>query len=344
MTICTPDLQIASTLNKLLVRQELSSEEIEQWMQALMTGRCGEAETAALLVALRAKGETAGEIAAAATVLRRHMQRWDPGRAGVLDTCGTGGDHSGTFNISTATALVVAACGVPVVKHGNRAASGRTGSADVLAELGVRIDGDSIFVRRCLDRAGVAFCLAPLFHPALRHVAAVRQRLGVPTLFNFLGPLANPAGVEIQLIGVSRPELLDVFAVALSRLGTRRALVVMGSDGLDEVSLSAPTLVRQVIGQDIRAWEWRPGDFGLPTCIRADLQVGNVAESAAMIQRLLNGEIGPPAHIVMANAAAALLAAERVQSPREGVELAASALQSGRAADVLTELIRESHV
>ena len=226
-------------LADLLARRELSAVQMSQMMATLMTGQCGEAEAAAFLVALRMKGESASEIAAAATIMRDHMVRWDAGLPGVLDTCGTGGDGTGTFNISTATAIVVAACGVPVVKHGNRSVSGRTGSADVLAELGVRVEGDAACARRCLERAGLAFCFAPQFHPALKNVAAVRRRLGVPTIFNCLGPLANPAGAEFQLLGVGRPEILDLMAGALARLKTRRALVVCGQDGLDEVSLMA---------------------------------------------------------------------------------------------------------
>src|SRR5262245_49236322 len=192
------------------------------------------------------KGETAEELAAAAAVLREAMVKLPAARGGVLDTCGTGGDGTGTFNISTAAALVAAAAGVPVVKHGNRAVSGNSGSADVLAALGVRVEGDGAFARRCLERAGLAFCFAPYFHPALRHVAAVRRRLGIGTLLNCLGPLANPAGAAYQLLGVGRPELLDRMAGALARLGTGRALVVCGRDGLDEVSLGGPTLVREV--------------------------------------------------------------------------------------------------
>ncbi len=307
-------------------------------MAQLMSGHCPEADAAAFLVALRMKGETAREIAAAARVLREHMVRWQPGVTGVLDTCGTGGDGSGTFNISTATALVIAAAGVPVVKHGNRSVSSRTGSADVLGALGIRIDGDADHARRCLQTVGFAFCFAPNFHPALRHVAAVRRRLGVPTIFNCLGPLVNPAGAQHQLLGVGRPELLDLVAGALAELGTKHAVVVCSHDGLDEVSLSAPTRVRRIRGHEVAVEEWSAGDFGLEPCRLADLAVADAEESAQMIRKVLTGRDGPATRVVLANAAAGLLAAERVANLREGVELARSALASGRARAVVETL------
>lgn len=328
-----------AVLAALLDGRNLAEGEMTALMEELMSGRAGEAETAAVLVALRAKGETPAELAAAARVLRRHMLRLDPGRAGVLDTCGTGGDGTGTFNISTAAALVVAGCGVPVVKHGNRAVSSQSGSADVLAALGVRVEGDLPFTRRCLDRAGLAFCFAPHFHPALRHVAPVRRRLGVRTLFNLLGPLANPAGADFQVLGVGRPDLLDTLAAALSLLGPRRALLVSGKDGLDEVSLAGPTFVREVAGSRVRAWEWTPDDFGLAPCDTAVLRVPGAAESAAVIRGILAGDDGPPTRVVLANAAAALVAVGRAATPREAVALAADSLASGRARRVLDQLL-----
>jgi anthranilate phosphoribosyltransferase len=326
-------------LARLLARQELTPAQVRAVMQALMRGHCGEAEAAAFLTALRMKGETAGELAEAARVLREHMVRWDPGREGVLDTCGTGGDGADTFNISTAAALVAAACGVPVVKHGNRAVSSRCGSADVLAELGVAVESGSAAARQCLEEAGLAFCFAPHFHPAMRHVARVRQRLRVGTLFNCLGPLANPAGAPFQLLGVGRAELLDRMAGALARLGTTHALVVWASDGLDEVSLSAPTEVREVRGQEVSAWQWTPADFGLGPCRLEDLRADGPTASATIIRGVLAGADGPAARVVLANAAAALLAAQRVRTPLEGVALAREALATGRARQVLERLV-----
>lgn len=318
---------------------ELRPDQMRWLMQEVMAGRSPEGETAALLIALRMKGETAAELAGAAEVLREHMVRLETGGGPLIDTCGTGGDGTGTFNISTATALVVAGAGVRVVKHGNRAASGRSGSADVLAALGVHVEGDCAFARRCLERAGLAFCFAPVFHPALRHVASLRRRLRVRTLFNWLGPLANPGAAPFQLLGVGRAELLDPLAGALARLGTQRSFVVASRDGLDEVSLSAPTRVREVRGTQIRELEWRPADFGLAPCRLEELRADGPEESAALICAILAGRSGAPARVVLANAAAALLAAEQVGTLAEGVALAARAIADGRAQRVLDQLV-----
>jgi anthranilate phosphoribosyltransferase len=329
----------AEVMAALLDRRALTDEQTHAFMRDLMLGRVGEAGAAALLTALRMKGESADELAAAASELRAHMVRFETGRAGVLDTCGTGGDGSATFNISTAAALVAAGAGVPVVKHGNRAASSRSGSADVLAALGVAARDDLGWTGRCLERAGLAFCFAPHFHPALRHVAPVRRRLGFRTLFNCLGPLANPAGAEYQLLGVGRPELLEPMAGALARLGVRHAFVVSGQDGLDEVSLSAPTLVREVCGRVVTAREWQARDFGLEPCKPEELKVSGPEESAHVITAILAGRGGAATRIVVANAAAALLAAEQVGTLVEGVARATEALQTGRARRVLERLV-----
>jgi len=326
-------------LERLLARQSLDREAMRTVMLGLLTGMCGPAETAALLIALRLKGETAEEIAAAAEVLREQMIPLDSGCDNVLDTCGTGGDGTGTFNISTATAFVVAGCGVPVVKHGNRAISGKSGSADVMAELGVRVQSDPVWARRCLDQTGLAFCLAPAFHPGMRHVGPVRQALRVRTLFNCLGPLANPARAPYQLLGVGRPEWLDLLAAALARLGVRRALLVSGSDGLDEVTLSGTTQVREVCEARVNGWEWTANDFGLAPCLLADLQVGGPAESASMIRQALSDSNSPAGRVVIANTAAALVAAERVDTLTEGVRRARLAINDRSAERVLEALI-----
>lgn len=344
MTLSSPPSWFVATLTALLERRDLPPMHMCQMMHGILNGACGEVETAALLVALHAKGETADELAAAAAVLREYCVPLVAGRNDVLDTCGTGGDGSCTFNISTATALVAAAAGVPVVKHGNRAMSSRSGSADVLAALGVRVELDAASARRCLERTGMTFCLAPLFHPRMQHVGSVRRRLGVRTLFNCLGPLANPAGASYQLLGVGRADWLDRLAAALARLGTRRALLVCGRDGLDEVSLAGPTLVREVTADQVRAEEWMPEDFGLAPCRLEELRVAGPEESAAVIRAVFQGEEGPARRIVLANAAAALLVAEKVASLPEGVAMAAEAISSGRAVGVLNDLVALSQV
>jgi anthranilate phosphoribosyltransferase len=332
----------APTLSTLLERTDLGAVRMCQLMEGLLCGACGEAETAALLVALRMKGETADELAAAAAVLRDHMRPVDTGDLPVLDTCGTGGDGSGTFNISTAAALVVAAAGVPVVKHGNRAVSGNSGSADVLAALGVNVESPALASRECLARAGMIFCLATAFHPAMRSLGALRRRLGVRTLFNCLGPLANPAGAPYQLIGVGRSEWLDRMAGALARLGTRHALLVCGRDGLDEVSPCAPTLVREVRNGEVTACEWTPADFDLAPCRLDDLRADGPGASAAMVREAIEGRDGAPYRATLANAAAALLAADQVATPREGIDRASRAISSGGAKRVLAALAEAS--
>ena len=329
----------AEILHLLVSEHELSPQHMRAVMERMMSGQCSDMETATLLVALRMKGETAGEIAAAATVLREHMVCLETGHADVLDTCGTGGVGRATFNISTAAALVAAGAGVPVVKHGNRAVSSISGSADVLAALGLAVREDLAWVRRCLDCAGLAFCFAPHFHPAMHHVAAVRRRLKIRTLLNCLGPLANPANAVYQLLGVGRIEMLDAMAGALAQLGTRRAFLLCADDGLDEVSLSARTFVREVRGHTLCAHEWTARDFGLEACSLADLKVTGPAESAAVIRTILDGGDSPAARVVVANAAAALLASERVHTLVAGVALAKETIKTGRARNVLEKLL-----
>lgn len=307
-------------------------------MRQLMQGSCDGELAAAFLMGLRVKGESGAEIAAAAGVLREHMVAFDAGQVNVLDTCGTGGDGSGTFNISTATALVMAGAGVAVVKHGNRSVSSKSGSADVLAELSVNIEGDLARTRRCLDEAGLAFCFAPTFHPAMKNVGPLRRKLGVPTIFNCLGPLANPARASRQLLGVGRLDLLDRMAEALQQLGTTRSLVVHALDGLDEVSLGAATLVREVSLAGIVEHRWTHADFGLPACSLEDLRVADVAGSARAIEEVLQNREGPATWVVQANAAAGLWLMGVVDDLRAGVAVAAEALRSGRARAVLDKL------
>ena len=322
----------------LLARTDLPSGLADDAFRDLLHGRVDDVLAAAFVTALRMKGESPAEIAAAARGLREQMIRLVPVSGPVLDTCGTGGDDTGTFNISTAAALVVAGAGVPVVKHGNRAVSSKSGSADVLRALGVPIESGPAWAQRCLDRIGFAFCYAPQFHQGMAHVSTLRRKLGVRTVFNLLGPLANPASADFQLIGVGNPDLLDVLAAALAELGVRRAILVCGFDGMDEVSLAVPTMVRIVEGGQFHTDEWDRTDFGLEAVAVNEIKAADAAESAGIIRRVLNGEHGPARRIVLANAAAALVAAEVVTNLHDGVLVAESSLDSGSAKAVLERL------
>lgn len=328
----------ATAFNTLLSGQDLSAATVTEAVRDLVAGRVDEARAAAFITALRMKGENAEEIAAAAEVLREQMVRLVPVSGPVLDTCGTGGDDSGTFNISTLAALIAAGAGVPVVKHGGRAVSSKSGSADVLRELGVPIDAGPEWAQKCLDRAGFAFCFAPHFHRGMAHVAELRKKLGVRTIFNLLGPLANPASAPYQLLGVGKPELLDPLAAALARLGVRQAVLVCSFDGLDEVSLAAPTMVRIVRGNEYETREWSPADFGLATVTPRSIRANDSTESAAIICGVLNGGDGPAKRIAVANAAAALWAAEAVPTLKDGVAKAEAALLAGKPRAVLAAL------
>jgi len=329
---------LAEGLSLLLRADELPGEVMAEAMRALTSGAADEAESAAFLTALAMKGETAGEIAVAVGVLREKMVRLQAPAGNVIDTCGTGGDGSGTFNISTAVALVVAGAGCPVVKHGNRSVSSRSGSADVLRELGVPIEKGPAWSQQCLERCGFAFCYAPHFHPCLAHVGPLRRKLGIRTIFNLLGPLLNPALATYQLLGVGKLELLEPLAGAVSRLGMKRAYLVSSADGLDEVSLSAATHVREVVGTEVTGTTWNHCDFELEPAWLDDMKADGPAASAVIIRAILDGHGGPARRIVLANAAAALRAAGRAESLPAGVAIAAEAIDGGRARKLLDDL------
>lgn len=333
-----PSNSWSDLLSLLSSGQAVEAESVAWAIEQILQGNFTETDASALLLGFRARGDNADHLAAAAQILRKNMIRWDPGPSDVLDTCGTGGDQSGAFNISTATAFVLAGAGVRVVKHGNRAVSSKSGSADVLAALGVPLVDDPVRARANLERCNLAFCFAPHFHPALQHIAAIRKKLGVPTLFNSLGPLVNPAGAQRQLLGVGRFELLDVMADALVRLGSVRTLVVHGEDGMDEVTLGGATWVREVRGGAIHSHTWRPSDFGLEPVARTELGVAEANASAAVIRQILGGADLPAARVVLANAAAGLLIADRVPNLPAGVAMARAAIQSGSALRVLNLL------
>jgi len=328
---------IESYLGQIVAGQNLSAAAVEEVVGLLLAGEVSEKEIALLLTALKHKGETVDEIAGAARAMRRRMTPIRTTRANVIDTCGTGGVGSELFNISTAAAIVAAAAGVPVAKHGNRSVTSKSGSSDVLAALGVNIDASIETVERCLAELGICFCFAPKLHPAMKHVAAVRKQLGFATIFNLLGPLCNPAGAERQLLGVGKRELHQTMAEVLARLGIERAAVVHGSDGVGEISLSAPTELIEVSGSELRHFTWTPEDFGLSSAPQDALRIADAAASAALIQRILSGERGPPRDVVLLNAAAALWVAGADTSPRACAERAAEAVDSKRAQRLLTD-------
>ncbi len=317
---------------------DLSMQQMSETIGLIMQGRCEEDQIARLLIGLHKKGETVAEVAGAAQAMRQHMTPIRTVRTGLIDTCGTGGDGSKTFNISTAAALVTAATGVPVAKHGNRGITSRSGSADALAALGVNVDADVTRVEACLDELGICFCFAPLLHQAMRHVGPVRKKLGHPTIFNMLGPLVNPAGAPFQLLGVGRPQLRGVLAEALSMLGTQRTLVVHGNDGLDEVTLADSTHVTEATGQGLKEFEWTPADFGLPQAGLESMLIEGPDDSARIIRDVLDGQTGPARDIVVANAAAALWTAGRDPSLEQCAKQAAAAIDDGAARDLLARL------
>lgn len=305
-------------------------------MDAILSGEATPAQIAAFVVALRMKGESSDEIAAAARSLRKHCESIHPNVDGpLLDTCGTGGDGLHTFNISTASAIVAAACGVAVAKHGNRAVSSKAGSADVLEALGVRIDIPAESVRRCIEEVGIGFLFAPSHHAAMRHAAPIRRELGIRTLFNLLGPLSNPASATHQVVGVFDPARVEQLATALGILGLDAAWVVHGDGGLDEVSPSGPTRVAELRNGEVHTFELSPSDFGVDSVSAAALRGGDANENAEIIGRVLRGEAGAARAAVVVNAAAALCVTGIAADPETGARRAAEALDSGAAEQVL---------
>jgi anthranilate phosphoribosyltransferase len=329
---------VHDALVRLLDGGDLSRAEMEHVFGLLMDGKVSDPLKAALLVALRVKRETVDEIAGAAAAMRQRVAPMVHSRTGVVDTCGTGGDGRHTFNISTAAALVAAAGGVPVAKHGNRSVSSRSGSADVLAALGVDVEMGPEGAGRALDAIGVSFLFAPLFHPAMKEVMGVRRELGVRTVFNVLGPLTNPAGAQRQVMGVYDAALVPVLAEVLARLGSVHALVVHGEDGLDEITTTGSTVVGEVRDGGVEVYEIAPEDAGLPRAGLADLRGGEPAENAALMRRVLAGEAGPLADVTAFNAGAALYVGGAAASIAEGTGRARELLAGGDAAAKLDEL------
>lgn len=328
---------IKEALALLAERKDLDRGTMAAVMNELMEGEATPAQIGAFLMGLRAKGETVEEITGAAQVMREKAKKVRvPGPC--LDTCGTGGDHSLTFNISTAAALVAAAAGIVVAKHGNRAASSACGSADVLAALGVRIEAEIEVVERCLAEAGIGFLFAPVLHGAMRHAIGPRREMGLRTIFNVLGPLTNPAGASRQLLGVFSPELTEVLARVLLNLGSEAALVVHG-DGLDEITLTGPTLVSELKEGRVTTYRLNPQEFGFSFCAKTDLLGGPPEENAAILREVLDNRPGPRRDIVLLNAGAAVYVGGKAANLEEGIKIAAEVLASGEARRRLDKLI-----
>ncbi len=338
---------IQQALAQLLDGHDLSRDEARATMAEIMTGEATQAQIAGILVALKVKGETADEIAGCAEAMREHVLRVSPTRTDLVDVVGTGGDGANTYNISTAAALVAAAAGAAVAKHGNRAASSQTGAADVLEALGFRLELPPERIERSIDELGFGFLFAQAHHPAMRHAAPVRRELATRTVFNILGPLTNPAGARAQVVGVYSPTLVRRIAEALVRLDAHRAYVVHGAGGIDELSPAGANLVCEVDGGSVREYELDPAELGVPRCRVEELRGGDAAHNAEALRTVLGGADGGHRSAVLLNAAGAIAASGHARDLREGIGLAREAVDSGAAGERLDELIafsRESEV
>ena len=333
---------LTSAIDTLAARQDLSLDDAAAVLHEIMAGNASEIQIAAFLIALRTKGETVEELAGLARTMRAMAARVTVASDDLLDTAGTGGGRR-TFNVSTTAALIAAGAGRTVAKHGNRSATGLSGSADVLEALGARIDLRPDEVSVCIDEVGFGFMFAPAHHQATRYVVPVRRELAVRTIFNFLGPLTNPAGATRQLIGVSDPEYLETMAGALALLGTKHALLVASQDGLDELSISAPTLVVEVIGQDVRSYSVAPEDVGLALARAEEIPGGDPAENAATTRAILAGERGASRDLAVLNAGAAILAGGGADTLEAGVRAAERAIDDGAAADALERFVKRTN-
>ena len=329
-------------IEKLVRHEDLTADEAAAAMQHVMDGAAAPAALAGLLSALAMKGERPAEIVGFARTMRANAVKLAKPPGDVFDTCGTGGDRSGTFNISSVAALVVAACGVRVAKHGNRSVSSRCGSADVFEQLGVNVTASPAVVERTLQHAGIAFFFAPTFHPSMKHAAPTRRELGIRTAFNLLGPLTNPAGASRQIVGVPRSDLTGLLAKALLLLGSTRAWVVHGADGIDEISTTGYTKVSECRDGAVHTFYVHPADFGFRKAAPEELKGGDAAANASIARRILDGERGAPRDVVVLNAGAALFVAGRADSVAVGVKLAGQALESGAARATLERMVQSS--
>jgi len=329
-------------IEKLVRHEDLTMDEATDAMREVMEGRVPSAALAALLSALRMKGERPVELVGFARAMREHSVKISRPAGEVCDTCGTGGDRAGTFNISSAAAIVVAACGAKVAKHGNRSVSSRCGSADVFEQLGVNLAASPAVVERALHSGNIAFFCAPTFHPSMKHAGPTRREMGVRTAFNLLGPLTNPAGATRQVVGVPRADLTDLLARSLRLLGSTRAWVVHGADGIDEISTTGHTKVSECRDGSVHTFYIHPSEFGIRKATLAELLGGDAAENAAIVRRVLEGQSGAPRDAVVLNAGAALFVANRVESVREGINVAMTAIDSGGALATLETMVRAS--
>jgi anthranilate phosphoribosyltransferase len=333
---------VTPLIEKLVRHEDLTMDEARDAMREVMDGRVPSGALAALLVALRMKGERPAELVGFARAMREHSVKISRPDGEVCDTCGTGGDRAGTFNISSAAAIVVAACGVKVAKHGNRSVSSRCGSADVFEQLGVKLAASPAVVERALHTGNIAFFFAPTFHPSMKHAGPTRREMGVRTAFNLLGPLTNPAGATRQVVGVPRADLTDLLARSLRLLGSTRAWVVHGADGIDEISTTGHTKVSECRDGSVHTFYIHPSEFGIRKATLAELLGGDAAENAAIVRRVLEGQPGAPRDAVILNAGAALFVANRVESVREGITVASVAIDSGAARATLESMVRGS--
>ncbi|MGE0082998.1 MAG: anthranilate phosphoribosyltransferase [Desulfococcaceae bacterium] len=327
-------------LQKIVKRQNLGEAEMSAMLTDILSGNITDAQIGAFMAALATKGETFEEVAGAARAMRRKAVRIQTGASDVLDAVGTGGDGANTFNISTTTAFVVAGCGVTVAKHGNRAVSSKCGSADMLESLGIKLNTPPEVVEEAVREIGIGFLFAPLYHSAMRFAATARKEVGLRSIFNMLGPLTNPAGANCLLLGVYAPELTEMFANALRLLGAKRAFVVHGHDGLDEISVCAPTRISELQDNMIRTYDIRPDQFFKKTASPEDLAGGDPAENALITRNILEGEKGAKRNVVLINAAAALVAAGKAPDFKEGIALAEVSIDEGKAMEKLQRLIQ----
>lgn len=336
-------MDIKQGIARLIDKKSFSSDEMEKIMHQIMTGEATPAQIAGFLVALRLKGETVDEITAAAFVMREHASRIHIKLAQgehLVDTCGTGGDRSGTFNVSTTAAFVVAGAGVKVAKHGNRSVSSLSGSADVLENLGINLNISPESVANAINDIGIGFLFAPTFHPAMKHAIMPRREIGIRTIFNILGPLCNPAGADVQIVGVYEHSLTKTLAEVLGKLGAKRAWVVHGGGGLDEISLLGATKVSEWDGLHVNDFIVRPEDLGMAICDIDDITGGTAADNAKMLKQILTGEKGHKRNMVALNAGAAIFLAGKAISLPEGVEMAFQSIDSGRAYEKLEQLVK----